>query len=166
MLWYRTSNRKLYSVCIVFYILKTVLQKTFSYSRTILNSNFCIGLVELCGIALLIKLKNNCQNLRSFKMVHQVCFLCFTTDILNLNFRLQVVCNFHVEMSEFNLKISLQNYKVKTIIVLDSIINPGPVWRVNFTSNLQNIMKAPERYSHVWSFLELNNKMLQSYNLN
>ena len=58
-------------------------------------------------------------------MVHQVCFLCFTTDILNLNFRLQVVCNFHVEMSEFNLKISLQNYKVKTIIVLDSIITRG-----------------------------------------
>ena len=58
-------------------------------------------------------------------MVHQVCFLCFTTDISNLNFRLQVVCNFHVEMSEFNLKISLQIYKVKTIIVLDSIINSG-----------------------------------------
>ena len=66
----------------------------------------CIG-VQLA----LIKRKNNCQKLRRFKMDHQVCFFCFTTDILNLNFKLQLYCNLHVQMSEFNLKISLQNYK-------------------------------------------------------
>ena len=126
MLWYRTSNRKLYSVCIVLYIENCSPKNLFIFKDNIIQ---IFVLDWLCGTTL-IKLKNNCQKLRSFKMVHQVCFLCFTTDILNLNFRLQVVCNFHVEMSEFNLKISLQNYKVKTIIVLGSIINSGLAWNL------------------------------------